>query len=98
MVSRLREPILLVDEVLAVGDAAFRKKCYARIDALLADGQTLFLVSHSAPQLRRFCQRGIYLSQGRLYSDGPIDDVIKQYEYDTGTADEELRADAGTVG
>lgn len=98
VVSRLHEPILLVDEVLAVGDAAFRKKCYARIDSLLADGQTLFLVSHSAPQLRRFCQRGIYLSEGKLYSDGPIDDVIKQYEYDTGTAEEELRADAGTVG
>lgn len=43
VVSRLREPILLVDEVLAVGDAAFRKKCYARIASLLSEGQTLFL-------------------------------------------------------
>jgi ABC-2 type transport system ATP-binding protein len=98
VVSRLREPILLVDEVLAVGDAAFRKKCYARIDSLLQDGQTLFLVSHSAPNLRRFCKRGIYLEGGSLRADAPIDQVIDQYESDTDTADEELRSDVGTVG
>jgi ABC-2 type transport system ATP-binding protein len=98
VVSRLREPILLVDEVLAVGDAAFRKKCYARIDSLLQNGQTLFLVSHSAPNLRKFCKRGVYLEGGSLRADGPIDDVINMYEADTDTADEELRTDVGTVG
>jgi ABC-2 type transport system ATP-binding protein len=98
VVSRLREPILLVDEVLAVGDAAFRKKCYARIESLLTDGQTLFLVSHSAPLLRRFCQRGLYLEGGELRADGPIDDVVHQYEIDTDTADEELQTDVGAVG
>ena len=58
VVSRLDEPILLVDEVLAVGDAAFRKKCYARIEEMLARGTTLFLVSHNEADLRRFCTRG----------------------------------------
>ncbi len=58
VVSQLEEPILLVDEVLAVGDKAFRDKCYRRIDELLADGRTLFFVSHNEKDLRRFCTRG----------------------------------------
>ena len=98
VVSRLREPILLVDEVLAVGDAAFRRKCYTRIDSLLGDGQTVFLVSHSASLLRRFCHRGLYLAEGGLHADGPIEDIVTQYERDTDTAGEELQTDVGTVG
>jgi ABC-2 type transport system ATP-binding protein len=97
VVSRLEEPILLIDEVLAVGDAAFRKKCYARIEGLLAGGQTLFLVSHSAPLLRQFCQRGLYLEHGGLQADGPIDDVVNEYETATDTADEMLQSDVGAV-
>jgi ABC-2 type transport system ATP-binding protein len=88
VVSRLQEPILLVDEVLAVGDKAFRKKCHRRIDALLETGQTLFLVSHSAGQLMRFCTRGIYLEGGGIRADGPIADVIAKYEIDTDTVDD----------
>ncbi len=65
VVSQLDEPILLVDEVLAVGDKAFREKCYKRIDELLADGRTLFFVSHNEKDLRRFCTRGLYLDKGR---------------------------------
>lgn len=84
VVVRLEEPILLVDEVLAVGDTAFRRKCYERIDNLLGNGQTLFLVSHSEAQLKRFCTRGLYLEGGELRADGPIDDVMKQYEQDIG--------------
>lgn len=82
VVSRLEEPVLLVDEVLAVGDAAFRKKCYARIDELLAEGRTLFFVSHSEKDLRRFCTRGLYLDGGRLVLDGPITDVLARYNAD----------------
>ncbi len=84
VVSRLREPIMLVDEVLAVGDAAFRQKCYDRIAWLLGEGQTLFLVSHSAGHLRRFCTRGVYLADGELRADGPIGSVIERYERDIG--------------
>jgi ABC-2 type transport system ATP-binding protein len=82
VVSQLEEPILLVDEVLAVGDKAFREKCYKRIDELLADGRTLFFVSHSDKDLRRFCTRGLYLDKGRLAMDGPINDVLDRYDAD----------------
>lgn len=88
VVVRLREPILLVDEVLAVGDRAFRRKCFERIDLLLGEGQTLFLVSHSEGNLRKFCQRGLYLRDGELAADGPIEDVITMYAKDTGTNEE----------
>jgi len=82
VVSQLEEPILLVDEVLAVGDKAFREKCYKRIDELLADGRTLFFVSHSEKDLRRFCTRGLYLDKGRLEMDAPIAEVLDRYNAD----------------
>ena len=82
VVSQLDEPVLLVDEVLAVGDKAFRNKCYRRIDELLADGKTLFLVSHSERDLRRFCSRGLYLDSGRLKFDGPIEEALDLYNSD----------------
>ena len=82
VVSQLDEPILLVDEVLAVGDKGFRDKCYARIDELLAEGRTLFFVSHNERDLRRFCTRGLYLNKGELVLDAPIGDVLDRYNAD----------------
>ena len=82
VVSQLDEPVLLVDEVLAVGDRAFKAKCYRRIDELLAGGKTLFLVSHNERDLRRFCTRGLYLDSGRLALDAPIDEVLARYNAD----------------
>ena len=79
VVTSLDEPIVLVDEVLAVGDRAFRQKCYRRMEDMLSGGKTLFLVSHSEGDLRRFCTRGLYLRRGRLMADGPIDDTLRQY-------------------
>lgn len=79
VISRLEDPILLVDEVLAVGDKAFKQKCYDRIETLLEAGRTLFLVSHNDGDLKRFCNRGLYLRDGALQADGPIDDVLEQY-------------------
>ena len=90
VVSRLEEPIILVDEVLAVGDKVFKRKCHARIEELTAEGRTLFLVSHSDSDLRRFCRRGLYLRGGRLVADGPMDDVLAQYG-----AENETNADGG---
>ena len=84
VISRLEEPIILVDEVLAVGDKAFREKCYRRIEELLAGGRTLFLVSHNEHDLKRFCTRGLYLDKGALVLDGPIDDVLTRYNDDYG--------------
>ncbi|WP_066515243.1 ABC transporter ATP-binding protein [Curtobacterium ammoniigenes] len=82
VIARLDEPILLVDEVLAVGDKRFREKCYRRIDAMLADGRTLFFVSHNENDLRRFCERGIYLDRGTLQFDGSIGDALDRYASD----------------
>jgi ABC-2 type transport system ATP-binding protein len=79
VISRLEEPVLLVDEVLAVGDKAFREKCYRRIEELLAGGRTLFFVSHNERDLRRFCTRGLYLDKGALALDGPIEEVLALY-------------------
>ncbi len=82
VISRLEEPIILVDEVLAVGDKAFREKCYTRIDELLAEGRTLFFVSHNERDLRRFCTRGLYLDKHRLAMDAPIGEVLDRYNAD----------------
>ncbi len=82
VVSQLDEPILLVDEVLAVGDKAFREKCYRRIDEMLAGGRTLFFVSHNERDLRRFCTRGLYLDKGKLVVDASIDEVLTRYNED----------------
>lgn len=79
VITCLDEPIILVDEVLAVGDAAFREKCYNRMESLLDQGRTLFLVSHSAPDLLRFCTRGLYLNGGHLVGDGPMDEIMDRY-------------------
>jgi len=84
VVSTLREPVMLVDEVLAVGDKAFREKCYARIEERLAEGRTLFFVSHNERDLRRFCTRGLYLDRGRLALDGPLGEVVDRYNEDYG--------------
>ena len=85
VISRLEEPIILVDEVLAVGDKAFREKCYRRIEELLKGGRTLFFVSHNERDLRRFCTRGLYLDKGELVLDGPINDVLARYNEDYGS-------------
>ena len=85
VVSQLDEPILLVDEVLAVGDRSFREKCYRRIDELIADGRTLFFVSHNEKDLRRFCTRGLYLDGGALKLDAPIAQVLDRYNADYAT-------------
>ena len=80
VITAIDPEVLLVDEVLAVGDAEFRKKCAERIDQLLARGCTLFLVSHNARDIRRCCDRVIQLDHGRIVADGPIDEVMPPEE------------------
>lgn len=84
VISRLEEPVILVDEVLAVGDKAFKEKCYRRIEELLAGGRTLFFVSHNERDLTRFCTRGLYLDRGSLVLDASIGEVLQRYNDDYG--------------
>ncbi len=67
--------ILILDEVLAVGDAAFQAKCRARIGEIIADGATVFFVSHSLSDIEQLCSRAIWLEKGRVILDGPAADV-----------------------
>jgi ABC-type polysaccharide/polyol phosphate transport system ATPase subunit len=72
--------ILLVDEVLAVGDAAFQEKCFERLREFRLAGKTLLCVSHSTAMVREMCDRGIWLDHGELMMTGAIGDVIEAYE------------------
>jgi lipopolysaccharide transport system ATP-binding protein len=72
--------ILLVDEVLAVGDSSFQRKCLARIAEIKASGCTIFLVSHASAQIRALCDEVIYLRKGRLVAHGPTDETLALYE------------------
>ncbi len=74
--------ILLVDEVLAVGDAGFRQKCMDRMAELLQAGTTLLFVSHSSHMVQTVCQRAIYLRGGKLIKDGESSAVLRMYEHD----------------
>ena len=72
--------ILLVDEVLAVGDDLFRRKCFSRMETMLASGCTVFFVSHSASAVNELCTRAILLDRGELVLDGPPKQVTAQYQ------------------
>lgn len=69
--------LLLVDEVLAVGDETFQRKCMDRIAQFRAEGRTIVLVSHSAQQVAELCDRGIVLDHGRVVHDGRTNDAIR---------------------
>lgn len=71
--------ILIVDEALAVGDAAFQQKCVERIAEFRRAGVTLVLVSHDLHLLQRFCTRALWFHKGQLMMDGPVTDVVDTY-------------------
>jgi ABC-type polysaccharide/polyol phosphate transport system ATPase subunit len=72
--------ILLIDEILAVGDATFQQKCIARIDDFRRRGKTIVFVSHSAATIRTICNRAILIHDGKIAEDGPADQVLSTYE------------------
>ena len=76
----IKADILIVDEVLAVGDFHFREKCYRKIDELLDGGTTLLFVSHSAEQVKALCPKAIWLDHGHLMAFGDTDEVYGMYE------------------
>ena len=80
-IATVMEPeILILDEVLSVGDAKFRKKSEKRIQAMFDQGVTVLFVSHNIDQIKRICNKAILLEQGRLIADGPVEEVCSIYE------------------
>src|SRR5258705_9074641 len=71
--------VLLVDEVLAVGDAEFQKKCLGKMEQVSQRGRTILLVSHQMAAIQNLCQTGVLLRQGRVEREGRISDVVSQY-------------------
>ncbi|TXS31048.1 ABC transporter ATP-binding protein [Streptomyces sp. ms191] len=78
--------VLLIDEALSTGDAAFRRRSRERIDELRAEAGTVFLVSHSHSTITETCDRALWLEAGTLRRDGPAAEVVAEYEEFTGKA------------
>jgi lipopolysaccharide transport system ATP-binding protein len=77
--AHLEPEILLVDEVLAVGDAGFQRKCVGKMGEVARQGRTVLFVSHNMGLVRQLVKRGIWLNEGRLLYDGGIEDAISSY-------------------
>lgn len=79
-IATLIEPdILIVDEILSVGDIKFRKKSSEKINELMAEGVTVLLVSHSINQIRKICDKCIWIDNGQIIMEGPSDEVCDAY-------------------
>src|ERR1700722_10346942 len=77
--AHLEPEILIVDEVLAVGDAAFQKKCLGKMGSFAESGRTVLFVSHNMQAVRNLCQRCIWMKDGRLHKDGKADEIVDDY-------------------
>lgn len=77
--AHLETEVLLVDEVLAVGDAQFQKKCFAKINEIGKDGRTILFVSHNMAAVRSICKEAVVLDRGRVVAKGAIDETVDKY-------------------
>jgi lipopolysaccharide transport system ATP-binding protein len=77
--AHLEPEVLLVDEVLAVGDAAFQKKCLGKMGAVASTGRTVLLVSHNMEAVLGLCSRAIWINSGRVQEDGAASEVVRSY-------------------
>ena len=80
--TTVRADILIVDEVLAVGDFRFQQKCHRRLEQMMAEGTTLLFVSHSTQQVRQLCKKAVWLKKGRVVDYGEANQVCDRYEAD----------------
>ena len=92
----LEPDILLLDEVLAVGDRRFRERCLDRLRALCAGGKTIVMVSHDLAQVREICTRAVWLEHGRVRMDGEVKTVLAAYE--AATPEEQLHVQSTRAG
>jgi len=90
--------VLLVDEVLAVGDEYFQHKCFAKIAEFRAKKKTIVLVSHDLGAVGRLCERAIWLDKGRVGAAGPVRDVVTKYHLEVGEREQRERAARGEIG
>ncbi len=77
--AHLEPEILIIDEVLAVGDAAFQEKCLKKMEDVGSEGRTVFFVSHNMPAVTRLCERILMLQDGQLVADGPAHEIATRY-------------------
>jgi lipopolysaccharide transport system ATP-binding protein len=93
--AHLEPEILIVDEVLAVGDAAFQRKCLGKMQSIGQSGRTVLFVSHNAEAVRSLCQRCIWLQDGRLHKDGETYEIIDTYLNSTSNKSRAANPDHG---
>lgn len=91
--AHLEPDILLVDEVLAVGDAAFQVQCLDRLNELRRSGMTMIFISHDLPSMEKLCDRVALMERGRLVASGPPHDVVDAYQRLTATSETARLAD-----
>jgi lipopolysaccharide transport system ATP-binding protein len=77
--AHMKRDVLLVDEVLAVGDAAFQRKCLGKMEDVARDGRTVLFVSHDMAAITGLCDRALWLAEGRIAADGPAAPVVHRY-------------------
>ncbi|MCG8526600.1 MAG: ABC transporter ATP-binding protein [Opitutales bacterium] len=77
--AHLQQEIMIVDEVLAVGDRDFQKKCVSKMGEVARNGRTIVLVSHNMMTISQLCDKTMYLKDGKLLNEGPTDQIIKEY-------------------
>ena len=71
--------ILLIDEILAVGDQRFQEKCFTKLEELAKSNMTIVIVSHSLDSISKLCNRAIWINNGEVAMDGKCEDVIEEY-------------------
>ena len=92
-----RPTLLLIDEVLAVGDIQFRTKCYRKLDQLRATGTSFLMVAHNPNIILRTCDAALYLQQGKMIAHGPTSQVMGKYDEDLHTAEQDKPSGSLTV-
>jgi ABC-type polysaccharide/polyol phosphate transport system ATPase subunit len=93
--ANVEPEILLIDEVLAVGDAAFQQRCYEKIEKFRQDGRTIVLVSHGLSQVEQICDQAAWIDRGKLKALGPALEVVREY---SGTSHNALPREEGSIG
>jgi lipopolysaccharide transport system ATP-binding protein len=79
VMAHLKSDILIIDEILAVGDSAFQEKCIQKMQSILAEGRTVMFVSHQMASIKLLCKRVLSISKGLLVQDGSVEEVLENY-------------------